>query len=107
MQAWQPDRFLPGFESLELEFPDDYDGRALRDGGLRLLRARPAQARALAAAAPAPELLQEHRRVLPGDHALDRCDRRAGAARGTFDRRPGVLALRARRPAPRPGARAV
>ena len=29
MQAWQPDRFLPGFESLELEFPDDYDGRAL------------------------------------------------------------------------------
>ena len=29
MKAWQPDRFLPGFESLELEFPDDYDGRAL------------------------------------------------------------------------------
>jgi alpha-beta hydrolase superfamily lysophospholipase len=26
---WLPDRFLPGFESLELEFPDDYDGRAL------------------------------------------------------------------------------
>ena len=29
MQAWQPDRFLPGFEALELEFPDDYDGRVL------------------------------------------------------------------------------
>src|SRR4029453_7700714 len=29
MQVWQPDRFLPGFESLELEFPDDYDGRVL------------------------------------------------------------------------------
>jgi alpha-beta hydrolase superfamily lysophospholipase len=27
MQAWQPDRLLPGFEALELEFPDDYDGR--------------------------------------------------------------------------------
>ena len=26
---WLPDRFLPGFESLELEFPDDYDGRVL------------------------------------------------------------------------------
>ena len=26
MNAWQPDRFLPGFESLELEFPADYDG---------------------------------------------------------------------------------
>jgi alpha-beta hydrolase superfamily lysophospholipase len=26
MSAWQPDRFLPGFESLELGFPDDYDG---------------------------------------------------------------------------------
>jgi alpha-beta hydrolase superfamily lysophospholipase len=23
---WQPDRLLPGFEALELEFPDDYDG---------------------------------------------------------------------------------
>ena len=29
MQVWQPDRFLPGFEALELEFPDDYDGRVL------------------------------------------------------------------------------
>ena len=29
MQAWQPDRFLKGFESLELEFPDDYDGRVV------------------------------------------------------------------------------
>ena len=26
MSAWQPDRYLPGFESLELRFPDDYDG---------------------------------------------------------------------------------
>lgn len=26
MNAWQPDRLLPGFESLELGFPDDYDG---------------------------------------------------------------------------------
>jgi alpha-beta hydrolase superfamily lysophospholipase len=26
---WLPDRLLPGFESLELEFPDDYDGRVL------------------------------------------------------------------------------
>ena len=31
MSAWRPDRFLPGFEALELEFPDDYDGaRAAR-----------------------------------------------------------------------------
>jgi alpha-beta hydrolase superfamily lysophospholipase len=29
MQPWQPDRLLPGFEALELEFPDDYDGRVL------------------------------------------------------------------------------
>ncbi|HSA88413.1 MAG TPA: alpha/beta hydrolase [Burkholderiales bacterium] len=29
MQAWQPDRLLPGFEALELEFPDDYDGRVV------------------------------------------------------------------------------
>ena len=29
MTPWLPDRFLPGFESLELEFPDDYDGRVL------------------------------------------------------------------------------
>src|SRR5579862_9637392 len=27
--AWQPDRLLPGYESLELEFPDDYDGRVV------------------------------------------------------------------------------
>ena len=26
---WQPDALLPGFEALELEFPDDYDGRVL------------------------------------------------------------------------------
>ena len=26
MQPWQPDRLLPGFEALELEFPADYDG---------------------------------------------------------------------------------
>lgn len=26
MSAWQPDRLLPGFEALELRFPDDYDG---------------------------------------------------------------------------------
>ena len=26
MKRWQPDRFLPGFEALELEFPADYDG---------------------------------------------------------------------------------
>jgi alpha-beta hydrolase superfamily lysophospholipase len=29
MQAWQPDRLLAGFEALELQFPDDYDGRVL------------------------------------------------------------------------------
>jgi len=27
--AWQPDRLLPGFEALELGFPDDYDGRVV------------------------------------------------------------------------------
>ena len=26
MKKWQPDRLLPGFEALELEFPADYDG---------------------------------------------------------------------------------
>jgi alpha-beta hydrolase superfamily lysophospholipase len=26
MSGWRPDRFLPGFEALELEFPGDYDG---------------------------------------------------------------------------------
>jgi alpha-beta hydrolase superfamily lysophospholipase len=26
MKRWQPDRLLSGFEALELEFPDDYDG---------------------------------------------------------------------------------
>jgi alpha-beta hydrolase superfamily lysophospholipase len=26
MQRWQPDSLLPGFEALELEFPNDYDG---------------------------------------------------------------------------------
>ncbi len=29
MSAWQPDSLLPGFEALELEFPDDYDGRVV------------------------------------------------------------------------------
>jgi len=27
--AWQPDRLLPGFESLEIAAPDDYDGRVV------------------------------------------------------------------------------
>ena len=27
--AWQPDRLLPGFESLEIPAPDDYDGRVV------------------------------------------------------------------------------
>src|SRR3954464_3170080 len=26
IKRWQPDRLLPGFEALELEFPADYDG---------------------------------------------------------------------------------
>jgi alpha-beta hydrolase superfamily lysophospholipase len=26
IRTWQPDRLLPGFEALELSFPDDYDG---------------------------------------------------------------------------------
>ena len=26
MKRWQPDRLLPGYEALELEFPSDYDG---------------------------------------------------------------------------------
>src|SRR5260221_14625220 len=26
MNGWRPDALLPGFESLELGFPDDYDG---------------------------------------------------------------------------------
>ncbi|HWD23096.1 MAG TPA: alpha/beta hydrolase, partial [Burkholderiales bacterium] len=26
MSAWRPDGHLPGFEALELGFPDDYDG---------------------------------------------------------------------------------
>jgi alpha-beta hydrolase superfamily lysophospholipase len=29
MSAWQPDRLLPGFEALELRFPDDYDGAVM------------------------------------------------------------------------------
>jgi alpha-beta hydrolase superfamily lysophospholipase len=29
MKKWQPDRLLAGFEALELEFPDDYDGAAV------------------------------------------------------------------------------
>ena len=43
-------------------------GRALRRRGLCVLRARPAQARPLAAAAPASELLQGRRRVLRRPH---------------------------------------
>src|SRR5678816_2400424 len=27
--AWKPDRLLPGYEALELAFPDDYDGRVV------------------------------------------------------------------------------
>ena len=29
MSVWQPDRLLPGFEALELAFPDDYDGEVV------------------------------------------------------------------------------
>jgi len=29
MSTWQPDRLLPGFEALELAFPDDYDGEVV------------------------------------------------------------------------------
>ena len=29
MSAWRPDSLLPGFEALELSFPDDYDGRVI------------------------------------------------------------------------------
>ena len=29
MSSWQPDRLLPGFESLELAFPRDYDGEVV------------------------------------------------------------------------------
>jgi alpha-beta hydrolase superfamily lysophospholipase len=29
MSPWQPDPFLPGFEALELRFPDDYEGAVL------------------------------------------------------------------------------
>ncbi|HET7366501.1 MAG TPA: alpha/beta hydrolase [Burkholderiales bacterium] len=29
MKRWLPDRLLPGFETLELAFPDDYDGAVL------------------------------------------------------------------------------
>jgi alpha-beta hydrolase superfamily lysophospholipase len=29
MSAWRPDALLPGFESLELAFPDDYDGEVV------------------------------------------------------------------------------
>jgi alpha-beta hydrolase superfamily lysophospholipase len=29
MSAWRPDTLLPGFEALELDFPDDYDGRVV------------------------------------------------------------------------------
>jgi alpha-beta hydrolase superfamily lysophospholipase len=29
MSVWQPDRLLPGFEALELGFPEDYDGEVV------------------------------------------------------------------------------
>ena len=29
MSAWRADPLLPGFEALELRFPDDYDGAVL------------------------------------------------------------------------------
>src|SRR5687768_8548099 len=29
MSSWQPDALLPGFEALELRFPNDYDGPVL------------------------------------------------------------------------------
>ena len=29
IRTWQPDRLLPGFEALELRFPDDYDGEVV------------------------------------------------------------------------------
>jgi alpha-beta hydrolase superfamily lysophospholipase len=29
VSGWAPDRLLPGFEALELAFPDDYDGRVV------------------------------------------------------------------------------
>src|SRR3954454_16675972 len=29
MTRWQPDRLLPGFEALELDFPADYDGQVV------------------------------------------------------------------------------
>ena len=29
IRTWEPDRLLPGFEALELRFPDDYDGEAV------------------------------------------------------------------------------
>ena len=29
MEPWQPDRYLAGFEALELRFPDDYDGAVM------------------------------------------------------------------------------
>lgn len=39
MSAWQPDALLDGFEALELQFPDDYDGAV----GATLVRASPAR----------------------------------------------------------------
>lgn len=39
MSAWQPDGLLDGFEALELQFPDDYDGAV----GATLVRASPAR----------------------------------------------------------------
>src|ERR1043165_3255754 len=29
IRTWQPDRLLPGFEALELRFPNDYDGEVV------------------------------------------------------------------------------
>ena len=45
MKRWQPDRLLPGFEALELDFPPDYDGAVVatlvRLPGGRLDQMRP------------------------------------------------------------------
>src|SRR5258708_3421846 len=51
MSAWQPDRLLPGFESLELGFPDDYDGAVVATL-VRLPAGDPPRGPALYAPAP-------------------------------------------------------
>lgn len=73
-------------------------GRLLCGPRLRLLRARPAQVRAVAAAAPDPELRREPVGLLPRDRRgrPDRPGRgraRHAAAERPFDRRPGRRAL--------------